>query len=177
MSRFCGKCDFYDHIEIFGDDEDTVKKTRVYLHGEEVDCSTEKNRALYYPYIVGIMASNRDGCVIHLSSMSYIRQEELENLEFVLKDVLAGYRRCKRNKIPFTFKNATAKMYSWYLSDAWIEQTKEIYERVNKLGNKATVDDMNADTNMGRYYRHEWYDELVRLGWDEDFAKKWVKEK
>lgn len=170
MSNYCGKCDFADHLEIFGLD----RPMKVFIRNEEVDCSTEKNRALYYPYIIGFSVGDHNGQVLHLTHVSYIRLQELETLEMIRAQLITAYNRCKRKKIPFSLENATEKMWSHYTEGPYLDATVEIYNRVKNYVKNAKVDDLHINSSINDYYRGAWLNELIRLGWDKEFAIDWV---
>lgn len=68
MSKFSGKCDFCDDIEIFG--LDRILKSKVYLHGcdEPLKLTCLEDCIPYYPYIVGSACYVREGeCTLYLS--------------------------------------------------------------------------------------------------------------
>lgn len=170
MSKYCGKCDFADHLEICGTD----KPMKVYIADEEVDCSTEAKRALYYPYIIAALFSNPDGQTIYITHLSYIRLQELETIDHIMDKLLVAYRRCKRKKIEFSFDEATSKLYSLYLREPYDKLTRQIYERIKANPKEVRVDDLRIGSVMNVYHRKEWFEELVRLGWDKDVAEDWV---
>lgn len=75
MSKFSGKCDFYDDIQIFG--LDYILNATIYVTGqaEPLHLTSLQDCIPYYPYIV-TMASYNKNPVIHLSSKSWTDIEE-----------------------------------------------------------------------------------------------------
>lgn len=72
MSRFSGKCDFCDDIDIFG--LERILKSNVYLHGREepLKLTCKEDCIPYYPYIVSSACYLRDGAsTLHLSNHPY----------------------------------------------------------------------------------------------------------
>lgn len=75
MSKFSGKCDFYDEIQIFG--LDYVLNATIYIKGqvEPLNLNSLKDCVPYFPYIV-TMASYNQNPILHLSSKSWVDIEE-----------------------------------------------------------------------------------------------------
>lgn len=170
MSRFCGKCDYYDHI--YGMDADRLSLSKVYLNEKIVDCSTEKNRALYYPFIISSGCFNKNGDVIYLSSKSYITEHEEEILKILLDRVISVYNYFKKKDIEFTFKNVLDKL--GYLADGiYRSATEKICNRV-KESRKANIVGIHISDGVETYYRSEWKRELIRVGWTEEEANNWI---
>lgn len=178
MSRFSGKCDFYDgFVEIrCGSDEEKIKeelkKLKLYVRGKDgrdhlVKSDTIKDIAKYYPYLEAIACGSNDGFTVILSSDSFIDQEEKEFLTWKIRDVLKWWRKCKRNKKPFDVDECVEKLF-WMNTD----QIRTIAERVAKDGEKAEFDDLHNP--LHEYYRKRWFEELVRLGYTEREAYNWV---
>lgn len=178
MSQFCGKCDFYDgFVAISGDGDEkkvveNLKKLKLYVYGKDgrdhrVKSDTIKDIAKYYPYLESIAAySGETGYNIHLSSDSFIDQEEREHIEWYARDVLKYWRKCKREKKPFVVDECI-KLLHWMNDDI----LRAIAERVAKDGNKANFDDIHD--SMHEYFRKRWFEELVRLGYTEFEAYNW----
>lgn len=77
MSRFSGKCDFCDEIEIFG--LDMILKSKVYVGSNDtpLELKTLEDCIPYYPYVVSGSFTNKDiGGVIHLTEKSCVDIEE-----------------------------------------------------------------------------------------------------
>ena len=51
----------------------------------------------------------------------------------------------------------------------------EIAKRIQKDGKEATTEGLH--TYIHEYFRKQWYERLVELGWDEDRAFNWVYKK
>lgn len=75
MSKFSGKFDFYDEIEIFG--LDYILSAKIYVDGknEPLNLTCQKDCIPYYPYIVSI-ASYSKNPVLHLTAKSWVDIEE-----------------------------------------------------------------------------------------------------
>ena len=114
----------------------------------------------YYPYIVSSACYNIKGkSVIYLSSESWVDYEERDYLEFRLKDLLRIYNRCKRKKIEFNVEEALKEVV-WRNWD--IEPIRELANRVEKNGKKATVDGIHL--KMHEHYRRELAIEMIKNG-------------
>lgn len=169
-----GKCDFSDTVELYGADK-ILSGYEIYAaHNDVIPLKFEKPADLiaYYPYIVGMMyGDNKKGCgIIHLSERSYIDIEEEENMKWRLDTVKRIWRRCKRKKIPFD--RAAAEKELCLLNEPMSGYKKEIIDRVEKLGDKATVEDIHDEWHDRM--RKEWYELMVTNGWDEVTAYRWV---
>lgn len=172
MSRFCGKCDLYDWIGDYTDEE--INKMNFYIHhkGREykLDVHNQYDAALYYPYIVAIGTHNKDGSgTIILSSDSFIDEEEKQHLSWYTRDVLKEWRRCKRKKIKFNPKEVFKKI-NWGCRDN--SQLQAVIDDVAKNGDRAEFKDIHF--NLQEYYRREWYKYLIEIGYDKRKAYDWV---
>lgn len=175
MSIFSGKCDFCDHLWIYGNSEEEIEellqKTKAYIHGKDgrnhqikMDCM--KDAVKYYPYIIGIGSFSKERHYIELSSESFIDSEEKEHLQWDIDDVKAYWRRCKRNKTEFD-EDACYQKLKWRNDD----YLKEIISRIARDGNKATFDDIHKP--LWEHYRREWYEEMLRYGYSQREAFAW----
>ena len=169
-----GKCDFQDTVELYGADK-ILSGYKIYAaHNDVIPLKFEKPADLiaYYPYIVGMMyGDNKKGCgIIHLSERSYIDIEEEENMKWRLDTVKRIWRRCKRKKIPFD--RAAAEKELCLFNEPMSGYKKEIIDRVEKLGDKATVEDIHDEWHDKM--RKEWHELMVTNGWDEVAAYRWV---
>ena len=177
MSMFSGKCDFYDgFIDISSkcDKEkilENLKKLKLYVSGKDgrfhrVKSDTIEDIAKYYPYLQSISLYDKEnGYRIYLESDSFIDREEAEWRDWKVGYVLKYWRKCKRNKKPFVAEECFNEV-SWTGS-----KLEEIIRRVEKDGDKAKFDDIHDDTH--EYFRRQWFEELVRLGYTEREAYDW----
>lgn len=76
MSRFSGKCDFYDHIAIHG--LDSVLASRVYVgrSTEPLKLVTRADCIPYYPYVISSCGCTHGGGTIYLMEKSWVDIEE-----------------------------------------------------------------------------------------------------
>lgn len=178
MSRFCGKCDFYDSFVMIGSDgkhgklEENLKRLKLHVYGKDgrdhrVKSDTIKDIAKYYPYLESVMCFDKEnGYNIYLQSDSFIDQEEREHIEWYIRDVLKYWRKCKRNKKPFIVDECIESLH--WMNDNIL---RTVAERVAKDGDKAEFDDIHD--SLHEYYRREWFKELVRVGYTEFEAYNW----
>ena len=179
MSKFCGKCDFCDHLWINSNSaEEMIKKlrnTEVYIstgkdgRKHRLAMETELDAARYYPYLTSMSWGSKDGGDgVILTSRPYIDYEEQEHLSWRIRDVLKYWRKCKRNKIPFNKEECYNKVTFLRDNDSAL---KEIICRVAEIGDKASFEGIYLP--MAELYRKQWYKELVRLGEDPARAYCW----
>lgn len=77
MSRFSGKCDFCDQIEIFG--LDMILKSKVYVGNSDIplELKSLEDCIPYYPYVVSASFTDKEiGGVIYLTAKSWVDIEE-----------------------------------------------------------------------------------------------------
>lgn len=178
MSMFSGKCDFYDSFVMISSDGEhgkimeNLKTLKLYVYGKDgrehrVKSETIKDITKYYPYLTFFNAWDKDnGDFIILSSDSFIDQEEREHLGWYIDDVMKYWRKCKRNKVPFVVDECVKKL-NWINNDI----IRSIAERVAESGNKAEFDDIHLP--MQEYYRRQWFEEMVKVGYTEREAYDW----
>ena len=153
MSKFSGKCDFYDHIAMIHDfDEEKLKNVKIYIGDTNTPLVWNKTADLipYYPHLISV------GCgdMLCLSSRSWVDIEEERLLEFYLKIVLRYYNRCKRKKEEFNIDN--------YLKDSFFDEEifRELAERVKEKKAKATYEGLHLKSH--NYYREKLAQEIAR---------------
>ena len=161
MSRYSGKCDLCDSIETVGIDK-FLKECEIYTKTSNLvplKIESEKDLVPFYPYLCWLKTNNK----YYLCNDNYINEEENEIKEWYLKDIIKEYKKAKRNKTEFNPK---------YLGG--VNRNKvwdSIVEIVRQKGEKTTLEDLeDIHSTMSEYYRKEWYEELIRVGWREDQA-------
>lgn len=173
MSRFSGKCDLYDHIEICG--LENTLKSKIYLgwdSDEPLDIKEERDLVPYYPFVISMGAYENGVGTIHLMSKSWVDYEEESVLEWYLQQILKIQRRCKRKKIEFNIDEVFKEVcYPCYFH----EEIRELIERVKECGKKATYDGIHLSSK--NYYRNQLVEEMIKFGYTEDAAKTWVYER
>lgn len=164
MSRFSGKCDFADSLEIHEYTLEELQNNVIIYIGhntEPLHIESMSDLIPYYPHIIGLGCYNNieRKSEIHLSSESFVDFEERNILEFYLKGLLRIYNRCKRKKIEFNVEDAIKEL-CW--SDWNKPQITELANRVKEKGKKATIDGIHL--TMHEYYRQELVDEMLKNG-------------
>ena len=162
MSRYSGKCDWADSLEIHNYTlEELQNNVKIYVGNNTEPLHIEKMSDMipYYPYIVGCAFYNNRTATVHLSSQSYVDIRERESLEFTLEWLLKIYNRCKRKKVEFHVEDAV-KEITW---NGWNEEPyRELAKRVKEKGKKATVDGIHLE--MQEIYRRDLVEEMLKNG-------------
>jgi len=168
-----GKCDFEDVVDIHSPEE-ILSKYKIYADKNSLvplKIETIKELVVYYPYLVPMMSSSKeDGGKIHLSSKSYIDQEEEERLQSKLDELKRYYRKCKRKKTNFD-ANEAFKLIGIF-ADVPQKYEVELVNRVAELGNEATFEGVHTPAH--ERMRDKWYQLMIDNGWAEDQAYGWV---
>lgn len=160
MSKYSGKCDFYDSIRSINDFI-VINKEEVYAYGHNLvplKIESEKDLVPLYPYMVSLYIGGK----YYLSEKNYIDYHEEEVKSWYLREILKDYRKAKRNHTEFI-----SECDPFSEEEVW----DAIFKIVAKKGEKTTLEDLeDIHTYMGEHYRKEWYKELIRVGWREDQA-------
>ena len=170
----CGKSDFQDLCEMHYTPAEIIEKYKIYAAGNDIvplKMESEKDLVAYYTYLISSMFGSKDGGHIHLMGKSFIDLEEEEQLTLEMDAVKKYYRSCKRNKKPFDRDEALRRIV-FPIDCKPKKHEEEIVDRVAKLGEKATIEDIH-DPWHDRM-RGEWYKLMIDRGWDENEAYKWV---
>ena len=176
MSRFSGKCDLYDTVEMIycKTDEEVqnfIDNAEFYIYENNrrhrLRITSRKELALYYPFLLSTDVHSDNKHIIVLANDSFIDIDEKERLECVFNRYLKQYIKCKRDKVEFNPDDCYKDFYS-----SPQKYEIEIAQRIAKDGRRADIVDIH--TYMHEYYRSSWYDELVNLGWSENEAYRWV---
>ena len=160
MSKFTGKCDFYDHIEVCG--IDSVLNSDVEVGDKPIQLNSLKDCALYYPNIISMSCSSNDHSYIRLTKDAWFNIEEHRYLMIEMEWVKKEYRRCKRKKEEFVIDDVYEKIFNYAFTNEE-KVRREIIKRVKEYGNKANIDGLHFSFYL-QYYRKEYYNELISLG-------------
>ena len=172
MSVLTRKCDFYDSVNIAENIEEYLgNNAEIYVGDIRIPNETEKDIALYYPFLVSTAFRSDERNVIHLSRYSHIDYKEYDILTDMLNDVFKYYNKCKRDKTDFTFEGFQNSKYYNVFVDGDIY--KELYDRVQKNGKKANILGLSSPY-YDKYSRPRFYDLLIEHGYNEQFAYNWV---
>lgn len=162
MSRYSGKCDLFDVLEIHNYTlEELQDNVKIYVGNSKEPLHIEKMSDLipYYPHIIWSAYYNNveRKSVMHITSESYVDREEREHLEFYLKQLIKIYNRCKKNKVEFNVDEAVKEV-------CWMDWNKEaiteLANRVKEKGTKATIEDVHL--TMHELYRKLLVEEMLR---------------
>lgn len=165
MSRFSGKCDFADYIEIHGIDK--VMQSDVFIGNNLVPLriETKKDLVPYYPMLVSVCASENGVGMIRLTEESYIDTLDNQYKRFFLENAIKDYKRYKKKGKPFD-------VHGVYLRS---KAENEIRKRVLASNGKTKFKDIeDLHTQTSEIYRKNLFDEMVRAGWREQEAYLYV---
>ena len=134
-----------------------------------IDC--QKDLMPYYPYIVAMMAGDGEGnLIVHLSSESFVDEEEKEILSWYLRDIKKYWRKCKRQKIEFNEDDAIKLIR--FGNEELPDYKREIVKRVKDLGDNATSNNIHLPLHDSM--RSELYNDMIDAGWNKWTAYRWV---
>lgn len=171
MSKFSGKCDFYDHIEIFGVDDTLSSDIYIGRNIIPLRFETEKDLIPYYPYLIAMSVwdnETKKGMIV-LSEESFIDREEKELLTYSLNHLLRYYNKCKRNHIPYDPDEAVSAVWG---NSYGLAHDKVLAERVLQYGKKTTIDGVH--TKYHQHLRDRLYQEMIDNGYTPFKAWYWV---
>lgn len=165
MSRFSGKCDFYDCVASQYTFEEIQNNVKIFVGKSDKPLKIKKMTDLipYYPYLISLGAyDNVDRkATVRLTSKSYIDLREQDSLDFVLKQILRYYNSCKRKKITFSVDGAVKKVFAISDKDRDTVAT-ELANRVKINGKKASTDGLHL--SIYDFYRKELAEEMIKNG-------------
>lgn len=106
MSRFSGKCDFCDEIDIFG--LDNILKSKVFVgpSKEPLKLTCRKDCVPYYPYVVVASSSNNGVGVFFLTAKSWV---DIEEEKYGKHPIFDCYREQLKEEIEMFEKNPNAE--------------------------------------------------------------------
>jgi phenylpyruvate tautomerase PptA (4-oxalocrotonate tautomerase family) len=114
ISKWTGKCDFYDDCEMIHNPQEIIEKSKIYLGDARVMIKEEKDLIPYYTHLVAMASYNKEyGNVICLSRESFIDREEKEFLSWKIQDVITTFRKAKREKVEVTLDYLKKQKYYW----------------------------------------------------------------
>lgn len=104
----------------------------------------------------------------HIGSRSFVDQEEEERLKWYLDTMKKLYRKYKRKKIDFTWRNVE-KDLSWMMDK---EMLINLYKRVKEHPVSAKFEGLHD--NIHQYYREKLAEDMVKAGYTQEQADEWV---
>lgn len=156
MSKFSGKCDLYDWIEIAGGYQEFMDcGYTIYVGKSEEPLKIESLKDLvpYYPYVISSVA----GGILHLSSRSWVDMEEERCLNNYLSAIIKNFNRCKRKKIEFDVDAAVKEVFLYCHEN----EIRELANRVKEYGKKATVEGLHLSSY--EHYREFLENEIQKF--------------
>jgi len=166
MSKYSGKCDLYDSIGDYND-EDIATKVRIYYADSIVplDIKNQKDIMPFYPFVAGVMFGESDGTrVFHIGRRSYVDEQEEEFVSFAKCSIERYYNKCKRKRVEFTVEDL----------HPCTDLERKMAEDVMRIGIKNVLVSDEYHTYMGDYYRKMLYKDMVAAGWDPFIALRWI---
>lgn len=167
MSRFSGKCDFYDTIVMsnYSLEDFTSGRVKIYVNEERVKINFLTDLIQYYPYIIAIGCFNTKdkSAVVELSSIPHTDRREKETLDFYTKNLLRIYNRCKRKKTAFDIEKAVNEIAPYERNETK-NTIKRLAERIKTDGKKASTDGLHFE--IYDWYRRELVEEMLSNGID-----------
>lgn len=139
MSKWTGKCDFYDDCEMIHNRKEIIKDSQIYLDDARVMIKEEKDLIPYYTHLVAMASYNKEsGNIIHLSSNSFIDREEREHLAWKIRDVITAFRKAKKEKVEVTLDYLKKQKFWWGGHDDFIY--------------KALIDKIKNNTDIMKFH-------------------------
>ena len=166
MSKYSGKCDLYDSIGDYSD-EDIATKVKIYYAGSIVplDVKSQKDIMPFYPFVAGVMYGESNGTrVFHIDRRSYVDEQEEEFVEFAKRSIERYYKKCRRKRVEFTVEDF----------HPYTDLERKMAEDVMRIGIKNVLMSDEYHTYMSDYYRKALYKDMVAAGWEEVKALTWV---
>lgn len=178
MSKYSGKFDLYDHF-MFDQPEQLAE--HIFNtdfrdgHDKKLLIETEKDLALYFPYIVCVGAWNKEENKSHirLSDTDHIRSEELDRIKWAIKGAKRIKARYKREGVDYIPEEVYQKHFRLFENDINKQLELEIIRRVGE-GGRQKWGDLRSPL-LDRLCRKYWYEDLInKYGYGERFAHEWV---
>lgn len=114
ISKFTGKCDFFDTCCVIRNPQEIIEKSKIYLGDARVMIKEEKDLIPYCTHLVASASYNKEcGNVIHLSRDSFINSEEREHLSWKIRDIISAFRKAKKEKVEVTLDYIKSQEYYW----------------------------------------------------------------
>ena len=174
MSKYSGKCDFYDWFSKINDDksiEEKLKNTKVYI-GENIlplKMETYKDILPYGGYLTSNICNSDGITIIRLSTRPYVDRREEEILETEMNILKKRYRALKRKKKPIT-EEELFKSIIWKEKE---EYQKKLVENVLVDKKKASIEHIHIDW-IDDLFRKPLIEDMVSAGWDYNESYEWV---
>ena len=164
MSKYCGKCDFGDFYEI---SEERMKNADIYIGNNIVPLRIDsyKDALPYFPFLVSSAISSDSGTVVFLSERSYIDVFEESILENKFDRMKKAYKKAKKKSQNVELKD---------LINPFTDEIELSYAKILIESNGKCERPKDIHLKSSEYYRNEFYNDMIKAGWDENKAYKWV---
>lgn len=183
MSKYSGKYDLYDNFSMNNESiEEQLKKVNIYFFDHpyaKLDINTEKDLSQFFCYIP-CMSNNNN---IYLPQDNYLNKREKEELEYSYNELVKLYNKCKRKHIDFEEEYNKIKQDNWFWYNGITDEEKDkIFNLVKISRGKADIEINYIPLSTQDYWRKVWYEDLIKLGWEEQKAymiaygfHRWIK--
>ena len=169
MSKYSGKYDVYDSFSGYSNQQ--LRNTKFYIKDQQIAIRNQRELAPFYPFLVGIHCSNKEGGTVNLSSCSYVDAHEKEILTFYLNELKKQYRNLKRKNQEVTLDSLLTRV-SWNDN----QYVRALAERVLEDGNNANIDGIVMN-GIIPVYRQSLLDDMMAMGYPERVAYEWIYNK
>lgn len=172
MGKWSGKCDCSDSF--MDESDEYIANSKFYIHTKDgrdhkLDIKSWKDLAPYATHLIASMGRDTEKACVFLASTSFIDEEEEKRLTFVLDTFKKYWRKCKREKKEYIVDDAL-KLRNFFGEPAEYEILLAL--KVKQDGEKATIKGIHD--SLHEYYRKEFYDYLISLGYEESWARIWI---
>lgn len=171
MSKYSGKCDFADSVEIWG--TDFVLNSDIFYKDLPVPLKidSEKDLVPFYPFIVSTASVGKNSGMVVLSERSFVDVEEAEILGWYKSEMVKAKRRCARKKLKFVPEDEASKFL--FVSDEVRHNIlPELARRVDKDRENASLEGLRLP--LSEHYRGELFKEMIRVGYSRQQAIWWI---
>ena len=176
MGRYSGKCDLEDHLWMSCTEEEINKRiqnSKYYVGDIRIKADCIKDLVPYYPFIISSGGHSKESECLYLSTESYVDRREREILLWRKKDMVRELNRAKRKKLQVN-EDMLINACCTYDNDE--EYTWTLAKRVLEFGDKAEYRDLHIPL-YDKLYREPLYEEMIKCGYDEKFARHWIYER
>lgn len=170
MSRFSGKSDLFDSVNMIHQAED-FSKVHIYIDNNPVELRVNNQKDLIPYYACVPWAEGWDGNegIIRITGELWFNQEEREILETSKQYWIGLYNKYKRKNLdPAEELKRLINEQDW-----WTRSDYQLVEAtINNKGKDFDTSHIHLDSKD--YYRKILYNEMVENGYDKDRAYIWV---
>lgn len=177
MSKYCGKCDLYDSLSIWGlvdngkfapDAPERIRRWHVSVAGKPLDIRKPEDLVPYFPFIVASGGFSKESCTVNLSAESYNDSRSKEHFA-IAKDYMLRARRKAERRGEDVLEAVTATLFPWDREEGSPEMV--LARRVASEGKKAKYEDL-VPGYLGMY-RDELVETMVAHGYTRGQAEEW----